>query len=325
MAVFTSITEEELKKFLSEFNIGDLISFEGITAGIENSNFFVYTTKGEFVLTIFEILKVEQLPYYIEFMLHLAIKGLPVPKPQRNKSQELICILKGKPAIIATKQKGKHVIHPNALHCSIVANVQAQMHIASRGFTIYQENFRGLSWWTDVYPKLKPFLNADQNSLYESTLKKQIEIQNSEQWSSGIPKGACHCDLFRDNVLIINSESDSPSVGGVIDFYFSGVDTFIFDIAVALNDWCIDRSTGELDFELAQVWLDSYSKVRPFEPLEAQLWPYALQAAALRFWSSRLYDFYLPRDAQNLKPHDPTHFERILIKRLTENIISLPL
>lgn len=325
MAVFTAITHKELEKFISEYEIGILNKFEGISAGIENSNFFVETSTGSYVLTIFEVLKFTQLPYYIEFMLHLANKGVAVPKPQRTKAGELISNIKGKPAIIATKQGGKHITEPTRRHCHIVAKAQAQMHIASKDFKFKQNNLRGLSWWEEVWPSIKPFLNESQISLYEQALSIQKEIQNSYKWKEVIPRSACHCDLFRDNVLIIDPESETCTIGGIIDFYFSGDDALIFDLAVAINDWCIDRTTGDLIPELAKEWIDSYASIRPITSDEVDLWPYALQAAALRFWTSRLYDFYLPRDAENLKPHDPTHFEKILKKRLFNKEISLSL
>lgn len=322
MAVFTSLSNQEASDFLREYDLGDFISLQGIAAGIENTNYFLYTTKGEFVLTIFEVLNFEQLPFYIQLMHHLAKKGVKVPMPQLRRDGELIGNLAGKPASIVTRLAGGYEATPSKAHCILAAQTQAQAHLAALDYPIQQANLRGLSWWQANYPIIKPFLSTALDELFQLVLKEQIEIQNSELWRN-LPQSACHCDMFRDNVLFAGTYQN-PSMGGVIDFYFAGVDKWIFDVAVAINDWCILRDTGEFIRPNVKAWLKTYNDIRPFTDAERQIWPQALRAAALRFWTSRLYDFYLPREARTLKPHDPTHFERVLKQRLYGVIPALP-
>ncbi|ETD73065.1 homoserine kinase [Pelistega indica] len=323
MAVFTPLSNEQVAQYLLEYNLGELVSLQGITAGIENTNFFLTTTKGEYVITIFEVLTFEQLPFYIKLMHHLASKGIKVPMPQQRKDGSLIGQLMGKPCCIVTRLHGGYEATPSKAHCILAADIQAHIHLATKDYALQQPNLRGLSWWQENYPKIQPFLSTELNALYQQALTEQISVQNSDTWKN-LPQGACHCDLFRDNVLFAGTYQ-SPSMGGVIDFYFAGVDKWIFDVAVAVNDWCIQRDTGEFIRPHVKAWLETYHQIRPFTEEEREIWPQALRAAALRFWTSRLYDFYLPRAAETLKPHDPTHFERVLKQRFNGYIPELPL
>lgn len=314
MAVFTPVSEADARELLSHYDLGELISLTGISAGIENSNFFLNTTQGNFVLTLFEVLTFEQLPFYVELMFHLANHGVAVPMPQTRHDDKRLGMLNGKPCIIATRLPGQWVAAPTGQHCKIAAYTQARIHLAAKDFTIHQPNLRGLPWWEETVPKVLPFLNDAQRTLLENTLAEQIRLTQNGAYAD-LPSGPAHCDFFRDNVLFTGTETE-PVMGGVIDFYFAGVDTWLFDVAVAVNDWCIDLKTGVLDPIRVHAWLRGYTKLRPFTTQEATLWPSVLQAAALRFWISRLNDFHFPREAQSLKPHDPMHFERILHERV---------
>ena len=189
----------------------------------------------------------------------------------------------------------------------------ARTHLAAKDFHIQQPNLRGLEWWLKTAPSLLEFLSVDQKDLLLTVLDEQREFAASDVYQS-LPFGPAHCDLFRDNVLFAGT-SEAPVMGGFIDFYFAGCDTWLFDVAVSVNDWCIHRNTGKFDTHKVQSWLSAYHSIRPFTEAEHEAWPYLLQAAALRFWISRLYDFFLPRPAQTLKPHDPRHFERVLRER----------
>jgi len=267
-------------------------------------------------------LTAEQIPFYLDLMYGLGMKKQAVPMPQKRKDGTIWGLFNDKPMCIVVRLNGGWEAHPSAKHCEIVARAQARQHIAAHDLPLNQPNLRGLSWWQETYPAIKPYLNEELQALYEQSLQEQIEVQSDYAWRF-MPGGPCHCDLFRDNVLF-DGTHEHPSLGGVIDFYFAGVDRWLFDVAVAVNDWCIDRDSGELIPELVEAWLSSYHKGRPFTDAERELWPVALRAAALRFWTSRLYDFYLPRPAQSLKPHDPTHFERILKSRTYGDIPPLP-
>ncbi|MCD0504611.1 phosphotransferase, partial [Bordetella petrii] len=198
----------------------------------------------------------------------------------------------------------------------------ARAHLAARDFPLRQPNLRGLAWWVDTAPKVLPFLDAEQARLLGGELAEQQRVAATPAWQA-LPAGPAHCDLFRDNVLFAGT-FDDPLMGGIIDFYFAGCDTWLFDVAVSVNDWCIERDTGAFVPALVDAWLQAYAAQRPFTAEERQAWPHMLRAAALRFWLSRLYDFYLPRPAQTLKPHDPRHFERVLLARHRPGLPALP-
>lgn len=321
MAVFTPVSVSEARTLLKEYSLGNLVSLQGIDAGIENTNYFLDTSDGRYILTLFEVLTHEQLPFYIELMLHLAEQGIPVPWPQRLNNGQLVTVLHEKPCAIVTRLNGRSVKQPNALHCALSAQVLADIHRAGQSFTQVQPNLRGLNWWKDTIPKVTEFLTAEQNNLIQHALQEQLMISQRPEYEA-LPQGPSHCDLFRDNVLF-SGTPEAPTMGGVIDFYFAGCDHWIFDVAVTVNDWCIHQDTGEFNEELLTTWLRAYHQRRPFTPAECALWPYMLRAAALRFWVSRLYDYYKPREAESLTPHDPTHFERILSLRSNEQLPSL--
>lgn|SRR5690625_1242485 len=321
MAVFTPVSNTDAQELLTRYDLGELVSLEGISAGIENTNYFLETTRGRYVLTLFEVLTFEQLPFYIELMHHLASQGLPVPSPQRLNNQELITTLHNKPCVIVSRLQGRSIETPGLKHCILSAEVLAEIHLSGKNFQHYQPNLRGLDWWKKTIPSVRPYLNSVQTELIEQSLAEQIDISQQPNYKL-LPSGPAHCDLFRDNVLFAGTETQ-PTMGGVIDFYFAGCDHWLFDVAVTVNDWCIDHNSGKFNESLLQAWLRAYHAKRPFTKEENQLWPVMLRAAALRFWVSRLYDFHMPREAETLTPHDPRHFEMILRLRSTKDIPSL--
>jgi len=211
---------------------------------------------------------------------------------------------------------------PTALHCTQIAAMQARAHLVARDFPLHQPNLRGLPWIQSAAPQVLPFLTPAQSTLLQTVLDEQRRFAADPTYQE-LPRGAQHCDLFRDNVLF-DGTPEQPILGGIIDFYFAGCDTWLFDVAVAVNDWCVNLETAEFDPERLAAWLAAYSAVRPFTAAERAAWPLLLQAAALRFWVSRLVDFYLPRAALTLKPHDPGHFERILRARRSAAALTLP-
>lgn len=322
MAVFTPVADSDAQILLRQYAIGELVSLRGITAGIENTNYFLNTTHGEYVLTLFEKLEFEQLPFYIELMHHLAARGVPVPEPQTLRDGGRLTRLHGKPCAIVSRLAGGYEPAPVAAHCRLAARTQAQAHLQARDFALRQANLRGIDWWQATAPAVLPFLSAEQAGLLRSELEHQAAFHAGALYAS-LPAGAVHCDLFRDNVLFAGT-SEQPLMGGFIDFYFAGCDTWLFDVAVAVNDWCIERDSGALVPHLAASWLEAYQAQRPFTDAEREAWPTLLRAGALRFWISRLYDFHLPREAQTLKPHDPRHFERILRLRRELPVPTLP-
>ena len=318
MAVFTPVTLDELAPWAAQFPIGTVHSLKGIASGIENSNFFLGSDSGEYVLTIFEKLSFEQLPFYLNLMRHLAERGVLVPAPIANNRGEILSELHGKPAAIVTRLQGDWQPAPQTVHCAEVGAMLAKMHLAAQDYPLYQPNLRGLAWWNETTPVVMPFLTQANQHLLSTEMHFQQAFAASETYAA-LPAGPIHADLFRNNVMF-----DGERLTGFFDFYFAGCDSWLFDVAVTVNDWCIDLESSATDAARVRAMLDAYHAVRPFSAAEQDAWPAMLRAAALRFWLSRLYDFYLPREAEMLTPHDPAHFERILRHRIDHTVEALP-
>ena len=318
MAVFTEVSADAAGEFLRDLGLGDLVELQGIQGGIENTNYFVTSAHEgqtrQWVLTLFERLSFEQLPFYLYLMKHLAQRGIPVPDPQGNASGDLLHTVCGKPAALVDRLRGRSELAPTEAHCAGVGAALARMHLAGRDYDRSQPNLRGLAWWNETVPVVLPFLDADQAALLQGELAYQNHVAASAAYAS-LPRGPVHADLFRDNVMF-DAGPQGPELTGIFDFYFAGVDTWLFDLAVCLNDWCIDLATGAHDAPRARALLDAYAAQRPLTAAERRLLPAMLRAGALRFWISRLWDFHLPREASMLQPHDPAHFERVLRQRL---------
>ena len=310
MAVYTEVSFDEAAAFLNALNLGQLQNIKGAAGGIENTNYFVDTEQGQYVLTLFERLSFEQLPFYLHLMQHLAAHGIPVPDPAGDAKGNILHELKGKPASVVSKLRGHSELAPTAAHCAGVGEALARMHLAGLDYPRRQPNLRGLAWWNETVPVVLPHLTPEQSSLILGELAYQNHVAASSACRS-LPSGVVHADLFRDNVMF-----EDGKLTGFFDFYFAGCDTFLFDIAVCLNDWCIDLATGAKDDERYAAFLAAYQAVRPLTAQERQLLPAMQRAGALRFWLSRLWDLHLPREAAVLKAHDPSHFERVLRERL---------
>jgi len=314
MAVFTEVSTEQAQALVTHLSLGTVQDLRGIGAGIENTNYFVTTERGEFVLTLFERLTPAQLPYYLRLMQHLAARGLAVPDPQADENGEILHSVAGKPAALVNKLRGGHQLAPDVFHCEQVGAKLARMHLAGRDFPLHQPNLRGLAWWAETVPTILPHVSEAQADLLRGELAFQQQLAASQGYQD-LPSGPVHADLFRDNVMF-DGLPGREQLSGFFDFYFAGNDTWLFDLAVCLNDWCIDLASGRLDETRAQAFVNAYESVRPLTGTEHRLLPALLRAAALRFWISRLWDFHLPRDASLLKAHDPEHFERVLRERI---------
>ena len=317
MAVFTEVSPAEAQALLTRLQLGELRTLRGIEGGIENTNYFATTDAGEFVLTLFERLTAEQLPFYLHLMRHLAHAGIPVPDPQADTHGQILHSVCGKPAAVVNKLKGRSQLAPQAVHCAAVGEMLARMHLAGAGFERQQPNLRGLPWWNETVPVVLPHLDAEQAALLQSELAYQNHTAASSAYTA-LPRGPVHADLFRDNVMFDGDAGEQLT--GFFDFYFAGVDTFLFDLAVCLNDWCIDWDSGAHDAARFEAMLSAYQTVRPLTAAERTLLPAMARAGALRFWISRLWDYHLPREAQVLTPHDPRHFERVLRQRIAQPV-----
>lgn len=305
MSVYTSVSEIELADWLQNYSVGRLTGHEPIKAGIENTNYFVTTTQGRYVLTLFERLPAHELPFYLDLMAHLARHGIPCPAPIADLSDQYLGSLNGKPAALVTRLGGRSLERTDASHCAELGALLARMHLAGRSYSAYLENPRGPKWWRFAAREVAPFLDEPKKTLLERELAYQAEHRFPD-----LPRGPVHADLFRDNALF-----EDGRICGVVDFYFAGVDCLLFDVAVCANDWCVAKDWSLEEGRLGAM-LAAYQAVRPVTALEGEAWPVMLRAAALRFWLSRLYDFHLPRPGMLVHKHDPEQFRRILESRI---------
>jgi len=306
MAVFTKVSEAELTAWLGNYSLGQLLELQGISSGIENTNYFVTTSNGRFVLTLFEKLGADELPFYLNLMAHLARHGIPCPSPVANRNNQFLGKLNCKPACIVSRLSGKSTTLPNLEQCAAIGAMLAQMHIAGQSFSQVMPNPRGAAWRAATAPQVRPFLDREQATLLDGEVA--LHTQNS---FAQLPQGVIHADLFRDNVLL-----EGNQIGGLIDFYFACSDALLYDVAITVNDWCMNIDEGTLNIEHVQSFLRSYHAVRPLQSNEHDAWLPMLRLAALRFWLSRLFDMYLPRDGELVNTHNPRHFERVLQKHI---------
>lgn len=305
MSVFTTLTEDEVAVWLQQFDIGQLQALKGIAAGITNTNYFVITDKSRYVLTIFEKNTQQELPYFVHLMSHLANHGVPCPAPVADRQGTCLHMLHGKPALMVTCLQGKDIAIPDVTHIQQVATTLAQMHIAGASFAQAGVNQRNEAWRTATAEQVLPKLKATDKAMLQAELAYQHSLD-----VSALPTGVIHGDLFRDNVLF-----DGDKLGGFIDFYYACHDILLYDVAIAVNEWCLHHNgpdLGLIDEDKMQVFLDAYQSVRPFAPHEWKLWLAMLRRASLRFWLSRLYDFYFPQDGELTHTKDPNHFKNLL-------------
>jgi len=311
MSVYTPVTAEELEAWLTRYAVGGLVSQAPIATGIENTNYFVTTTSGRYVLTLYERLPATELPFYLNLMAHLASAGVECPAPIRDRTGTLFGTLNGKPASLVTRVDGAPVESPDAVHCAAVGAALGRLHVASATYRARLTNRRGPSWWRQAARAVRPFITSAQNELLASELKSLTGFAKVR-----LPRGAIHGDLFCDNVLFVGER-----VSGIIDFGFAATDALAYDLAITVNDWCIDESgSGALAPGLVAALASAYDAVRPLTADERAQWSALLRAAALRFWLSRLYDLHLPRPGELVHAHDPAHFERILRHRIDDRV-----
>jgi len=305
MSVFTTLTLDEVRVWLRDFSIGEIVELRGIAAGITNTNYFVITDKTRYVLTIFEHNKLEELPYFVDLMTHLVKQGVPCPTPIADKNGLCLHVLKGKPALMVSCLKGCDIATPSTVQCAQVATALARMHVAGQSFVRKSHNQLGQDWRLATAEQVMLKISADEQKLLKSELDFQDKLDLSQ-----LPHGVVHGDLFRDNVLF-----DEDKLGGFIDFYYACDDSLAYDVAIAVNDWCV-RDDGSFDDEKLSAFLSAYQAVRPFTAAENASWHALLRSAALRFWLSRLFDFYYPADGELTYVKDPNHFKHILQHRI---------
>ena len=301
MSVFTPVSNAEAGALLERYTLGEVERLEGIAQGVENTNYFLTTTTGEYVLTLFEHIARADLPFYVGLMDHLAHREVICPAPMRMDSGELIAEVNGKPAVIVTRLAGAPQTRPDAGACERAGAILAGIHVAAVDYDASLDNWRGAAWRQSFAQAVKPRLSRPENDL--------IAAENRYQGihdDSVLPHGIIHGDFFHDNVLW-----DEEGRGGVIDFYFACDDALLYDVAIAVNDWCVNAD-ATLDHARAHAFIKGYETLRPLESLERSLWPVMLRRAALRTWLGRLGYNYFPRDSHMTTPKDHAFSRRLL-------------
>jgi homoserine kinase type II len=307
MSVYTTVERDELEEFLSHYSLGELLEYEGISAGIENTNYFVTTSQGQYVLTLFEALTADELPYFLELMAHLAEHDVPSAHPIPDEQGKYLRTLNGKPAALVMRLQGHNIETTNQAQCAELGKALGHLHVVGQSYKGYRKNLRGPHWWQVTAREVMPKLGQDDATL----LQAELAFQRQHRFDA-LPQGVIHADLFRDNALFVDNH-----LTGIIDFYYACNDLLLYDVAVTVNDWCT-LPNGHLDPDRLGALLEGYQTERQFSDAEHEDWPVMLRAAALRFWLSRLKDLHFPREGEITHIKDPTVFQRILEQRIAE-------
>ncbi len=313
MSVFTPLARPELETFLAPYGLGHLRDFQGIAAGSENTNYFISLEQGEFVLTLVERGPVQEMPFFIELLDTLHDADLPVPYALRTTDGSALRELAGKPALLQPRLPGKHISEPNNQHCVQIGELLAHLHLATRDKVLERKTDRGLDWMLSEGATLISHLDAAPSALLKAALE---EIERLKPKVMALPRANLHADLFRDNALF-----EGTHLTGLIDFYNACSGPMLYDLAIALNDWCSDEE-GKIDAPRGQALLGAYAGLRPFTAAEAELWPTMLRVGCVRFWLSRLIAAE-SNAGQDVLIHDPMEFQKRLEQR-QETHLPLP-
>ena len=308
MSVYTTIEQSELREFLGHYNVGELTGFEGISDGIENTNYFVNTDLAGFVLTLFEHHGFEEMQYFLNLMHHLADHGVPSANPVADNQGHYLRLFKGKPAALVERLSGGSIRETTLGHCEQLGAAMGKLHSAGLGFGQRRDNPRGPHWFAQTARQVRDRLSTAEQTLLDNELRYQGSRRDAD-----IPRGVIHADLFRDNCLW-----DGDRLSGIIDFYYACDDVLLYDLAVAVNDWCC-HADFSLDRDKTVTLLAAYNRERPFNTNEQAFWPTMLRAGALRFWLSRLYDKHFPREGDLVHTKNPDEFRAILSDRVANN------
>ena len=299
-----------MRALVADYSLGELVSFQGISGGVENTNYFVNTTTGKYVLTLFEEFEFEEVPYFLDVVAHLQEKGFNVPAALVDSQGERLRMVNERPAIIVDCFSGQELASTNANTCREMGEVLAKLHLAGEDFPTQRESHRGIAWWHETSRLLESELEPEQFSLL-STQIAQFDAFIAQH--GDLPKATIHGDLFYNNTLF-----NGEKLSAIIDFYNACHTWVMYDLAIVVNDWCSDRTTGELDMEKYQALLAAYTAQRAPSEAEQEAWPHMLRIAALRFWLSRLEAWHgAKNDPERLaQQHDPKEFQRILEARV---------
>ncbi|MCG6889712.1 MAG: homoserine kinase [Gammaproteobacteria bacterium] len=283
MSVYTSVDFEQLEHFLLRYDLGKAIAFKAVAAGITNSNYTLETDQGRFVLTLYEHHSDDELDYMLSLQRHLVKRAVRCAQPAKDRRGEFYSSLNNRPAAIIHLLPGEVQSRPNIEHCALIGAELGKFHLAGEDFEAVRANPRGLDWIVAVRDMLQEYLDDVDQAAIESSL---LAARNFDLDS--LPRGAIHADLFHDNALFVGEV-----LGGILDFDYACTDCYVLDIAVLLNDWCIDQDYQLIDTRVSAV-IDGYQQQRCLEPAEIEALPLMLRLTALRFWLSRLYDKTFP-------------------------------
>ena len=305
MAVYTDVAAEDLSPFLAGYDIGELLSYKGIAEGVENSNFLVHTSRGYFILTLYERRVAERdLPFFLALMEHLASRGITCPQPVKNKIGKVLGKLAGRPAAIVTFLDGMWIRRPSAAHCAALGTALAQLHLAGEDFSMRRENTLSVAGWRTLYENCRERAHKVERNL-EKVVAAELEMLERE-WPAGLPQGVIHADLFPDNVFFLGDK-----LSGLIDFYFACTDTLVYDVAICLNAWCFEPDHS-YNVTKGRALLSSYARARPLSPVEWDKLPLLARGAALRFLLTRLVDWLDVPPGALVRPKDPREYARKL-------------
>lgn len=301
MAVYTDITEPELQAFIALYDLGELLSYKGIAEGIENSNFLIHCTSGNYILTLYEKrVNPDDLPFFLNLMEHLASKGIQCPLPVAQKNGYTLGQLAGKPAAIITFLEGMWMRRPSVEHCAALGKALADMHEAGADFNMQRQNSLALKDWRPLWEKC-----IDANPEMDTGFRQEVEnnLSNLEAtWPSSLPRGVIHADMFPDNVFFLGGE-----LSGIIDYYFACTDYYAYDVATCLNAWCFERDHS-FNITKGKALLDAYDAVRPFSDEEREALPLLATGSAIRFMLTRLYDWVSTPEGSLVVKKDPEEY-----------------
>ena len=305
MAVYTDVGVEELQTFLAGYELGDVLSYKGIAEGVENSNFLLHTTRGYFVLTLYERrVAARDLPFFLGLMEHLHARGLTCPQPVRDRSGQTLGELARRPAAVVTFLEGMWVRRPNTTHCAAVGEALARLHLAGADFKPTRKNALSVEGWRHLYESTGELADSVQRDLAKAIVAELHYLES--HWPDDLPQGVIHADLFPDNVFFLGSR-----LSGLIDFYFACTDTLAYDLAICLNAWCFEPDHS-FNVTKGRALLQTYGKLRPLHESERAALPLLARGAALRFLLTRLVDWLNVPPGAMVRPKDPLEYWRKL-------------
>jgi homoserine kinase type II len=301
MAVYTEVSDDALSAFLALYDLGDVTSFKGIAEGVENSNFVLHTTKGQFILTLYEKrVHAADLPFFVGLMEHLAERGVTCPQPVRDRAGEALGLLAGRPAAIVTFLDGIWIRRPNVRHCGAVGEALARMHLAGANFPLRRANALSLGGWPPLLRAAEKRADSVAPHLFEESAAELAFLRS--RWPSGLPGGVIHADLFNDNVFFLGER-----LSGLIDFYFACNDAFAYDLAICLSAWCFEPDNA-FNVSKGRALIGAYERVRLLEKTEVEALPILARGAALRFMLTRLVDWLHVPPGAKVAPKNPLEY-----------------